>query len=261
MLDRTTDDYDMQVADWLQKEPDVKWLPHVRGLGIQLSGRRVLDCGCGAGKYARTLSEAGAEVFGADQELRCVRMASENNPGEQHFLNGNIEAMPIASGSFDLVLLRYVIHHISGPNRVVALREISRLLRARGELLIETAFHNQLIRHFDHQIYAPLRAVALQMYPDRSMLAQDLAAAGFAIEAEVEVARKKDAYTSVEAALENSRRLVASGRGPTTWLRLTRAQREEFHRKRQRDLPQLFPSGTVPREWWGVLIVARKRVV
>jgi SAM-dependent methyltransferase len=66
------------------------------------SGTRVLDCGCGAGRFARMAADRGAIVAGIDAAKELIEIAAERTP-EGDFRVGDLEALPWADDSFDAV--------------------------------------------------------------------------------------------------------------------------------------------------------------
>jgi SAM-dependent methyltransferase len=66
------------------------------------SASRVLDCGCGAGRFARMAADLGANVAGIDASQELVEVAAARVP-EGDFRVGDIEALPWEDGSFDVV--------------------------------------------------------------------------------------------------------------------------------------------------------------
>jgi 2-polyprenyl-3-methyl-5-hydroxy-6-metoxy-1,4-benzoquinol methylase len=54
---------------------------------------RVLDCGCGAGRFARMAADLGANLAGIDASEDMVAIAAERVP-EGDFRTGDIEALP-----------------------------------------------------------------------------------------------------------------------------------------------------------------------
>ena len=66
------------------------------------SGTRVLDCGCGAGRFARVAADRGASVAGIDAAEGLIEIATERTP-EGDFRVGDLEALPWPEDSFDVV--------------------------------------------------------------------------------------------------------------------------------------------------------------
>lgn len=65
------------------------------------TGTRVLDCGCGAGRFARLAADRGAQVAGIDAASQLVEIAAKRTP-EGNFRVGDLEALPWPDGSFDV---------------------------------------------------------------------------------------------------------------------------------------------------------------
>jgi SAM-dependent methyltransferase len=65
-------------------------------------GTRVLDCGCGAGRFARMAADRGAIVAGIDAAEQLIAIAAERTPGGD-FRSGDLEALPWPDDSFDVV--------------------------------------------------------------------------------------------------------------------------------------------------------------
>lgn len=102
-------------------------------------GRRVLDAGCGPGLYLAELVARGADVTGFDQSADMVRHArirlGPGIPVRQHDLDEPLGWLPDAA--VDLVLAALVLHYVR--DRVAALRELHRVLRPTGRLVLSTS--------------------------------------------------------------------------------------------------------------------------
>lgn len=92
-----------------------------------LSGRLVLDIGCGKGKLASRLRAAGAEWHGLDP---CAP------EGVDMIDRAPAEAMPYADGSFDAAICVNALHHVAMPEMARALSEAARVLRGDGRLVV-----------------------------------------------------------------------------------------------------------------------------
>ncbi len=66
------------------------------------SGTRVLDCGCGAGRFARMAADVGADVAGIDAAGELIEIAAARTPNGD-FRVGDLEALPWPDNTFDLV--------------------------------------------------------------------------------------------------------------------------------------------------------------
>ena len=78
----------------------------------QLAGKRILDAGCGGGRYSKVCGEAGATVFGADH-TRAVDKAAQlcgHLPNVQ-FVQADLKHLPFEPASFDFVFSIGVMHH------------------------------------------------------------------------------------------------------------------------------------------------------
>lgn len=61
----------------------------------------VLDCGCGAGRFARMAADRGARVAGIDASRELIQIAADRTP-EGDFRVGDLEALPWDTDSFDV---------------------------------------------------------------------------------------------------------------------------------------------------------------
>jgi SAM-dependent methyltransferase len=66
------------------------------------SDTRLLDCGCGAGRFARMAANRGANVTGIDAAKELVAIAAQRTP-EGDFRVGDLESLPWPDASFDWV--------------------------------------------------------------------------------------------------------------------------------------------------------------
>ncbi|WP_370184048.1 class I SAM-dependent methyltransferase [Rhodococcus wratislaviensis] len=103
-------------------------------------GDRVLDVGCGTGYFATRLAAAvqpGGRVDGIDPSPPMIDYATGRR-GTAHagFSVAAAEQLPFPDASFDVVTSTLVIHHIAPGARSAAAREMSRVLRPGGRVLV-----------------------------------------------------------------------------------------------------------------------------
>jgi SAM-dependent methyltransferase len=97
------------------------------------SGTSVLDCGCGAGRFARMASDRGASVAGIDAAEGLIEIAAERTP-EGDFRIGDLEALPWPENSFDVVTGFSAFQFADG--KVRALTEARRVSRGLVAVVI-----------------------------------------------------------------------------------------------------------------------------
>jgi SAM-dependent methyltransferase len=93
-------------------------------------GLRVLDAGCGMGRWLHFALREGAEVVGMDVSKALDVAAGRERQGE--FVQADLRFPPFAPGSFDLVYCLGVLHHLEDPG--AGLRALAALVRPCGEL-------------------------------------------------------------------------------------------------------------------------------
>jgi SAM-dependent methyltransferase len=101
----------------------------------ELAGKRVLDAGCGMGRFAEVCADAGAEVHGVD--LSGAVNAAVRNLGHRanvQIYQADIMNLPFPAETFDFVYSIGVLHHT--PDTRAAFLELVPLLKPGGEIAI-----------------------------------------------------------------------------------------------------------------------------
>lgn len=129
----------------------------------ELRGLRVLDAGCGGGRYSKVAGEAGAEVIGADHSA-AVEKASQlcAHLPHVHFLQGDLKHLPLQPASFDFVFSIGVMHHDANTRAVFD--AVSRLVKPGGRMAVWLYRRNQW---WQELINSALRRRTIQMPPER----------------------------------------------------------------------------------------------
>jgi 2-polyprenyl-3-methyl-5-hydroxy-6-metoxy-1,4-benzoquinol methylase len=105
-------------------------------------GERILDVGCGEGRFAAELARAGLDVVAIDVAREALRRARAHHEGL------DLRQVPVSGvwqledASFDVVWAGEVIEHVA--DTAGWLSEVRRVLRPRGRLLVSTPDHGPL---------------------------------------------------------------------------------------------------------------------
>ncbi len=123
-------------ATWAVRAPLAAWLEEQAVAAG--SGYRVLDVGCGPKPYYPFFAARASEYVGVDV---VPQPAAE--------LVGRVEELPVADGSFDVVLCTQVLEHCDDP--AAAVRELRRVTAPGGRVLAST--HGVQVYHPSPQDY------------------------------------------------------------------------------------------------------------
>jgi len=116
-----TSDYSLKYLDFIMKVE--KDLP---------VGSKVLEAGCGTGQTLSPLSER-HETYGLDISKAALKLAQYNC---RYPVLGSIFNMPFGDNTFDLVYNSGVIEHFRDPENVVAIKEMARVTKPSGKVII-----------------------------------------------------------------------------------------------------------------------------
>src|SRR3954469_1972272 len=111
-------------------------------LGEARAGERVLDLGCGAGRFVAALRDAGADPVGVELAEGALDRPRRTVPGAD--LRAMTGAIPLEDASVDLVWCSEVLEHV--PDTAGLLSEVRRVLKTGGRLLATTPAHDLLRR-------------------------------------------------------------------------------------------------------------------
>jgi len=117
--------------------------------------KRILDAGCGVGKF---IGLDPKHIEGIDQNAQSLRIARE-----QGFLvkKGTLDRLPYNDTSFDGIFCAHVIEHLYPDTLIAALYEFDRILKQKGLLIITTPlFYSRFYNDATH----------IRPYPPESLL-------------------------------------------------------------------------------------------
>jgi ubiquinone/menaquinone biosynthesis C-methylase UbiE len=111
-------------------------LPLFRWLGLDVTGKDVLEIGCGNGYGALLLNQMRPKSYlGLDVMEEQIALARKDYPQFEFLLKDATDLGQMADASVDVVIIFGVLHHI--PTWRNVLDEIQRVLRPDGHLFLE----------------------------------------------------------------------------------------------------------------------------
>lgn len=137
---------------WWDPESEFRPLHQINPLRLtwidgmaQLSGKRVLDIGCGGGILSDAMARKGARVTGIDLSVKALRVAQlhalEANTVNVDYQEISAEAMALQEpASFDVVTCMEMLEHVPDPSSVV--RACAALVKPGGWVFFSTLNRN-----------------------------------------------------------------------------------------------------------------------
>ncbi len=124
-----------------------------------LNGARVLDAGCGGGRYTKICGEAGATVIGADHS-RAVDKAQQlcAHLPDTRFVQADLKRLPLEPASFDFVFSIGVMHHDADTRAVFD--AVATMVKPGGRYSVWLYRRNQW---WQEGINSGLRAISTRM--------------------------------------------------------------------------------------------------
>jgi ubiquinone/menaquinone biosynthesis C-methylase UbiE len=96
---------------------------------------RALDAACGTGRHTKYLAEKSFDTTGIDCSPEMLELARDKVP-QARFELGDLNAIPFATGSFDLALCALALDHTDDLRSPIA--ELARVVRPGGRVIIST---------------------------------------------------------------------------------------------------------------------------
>ncbi|WP_025030899.1 class I SAM-dependent methyltransferase [Nitratireductor aquibiodomus] len=115
-----------------------EWRKLLTGALGDLTGKRVLDLGCGTGEMSRLLLSLGASVKAIDFAEPMLEIARQKNAQDGHNFRAelsDVEELPLeATGTYDAIIARHLVWTLTDP--YIAFKNWHRVLRPGGKLLV-----------------------------------------------------------------------------------------------------------------------------
>ena len=131
-------------------------------------GELVLDVGCGRAIDGARLSEKGAQVVGLEPSRVMIARAKEHlgrNNARVALAQGIGENLPLKTHSFDKVMCKGALDHFFSPSQTM--KEIARVLKPDGEMIISIANFNSLGFRLGKRLYPLTKFLAPSLAKER----------------------------------------------------------------------------------------------
>lgn len=140
-----------------------------------LRGARVLEVGCGAGRFTEVLIASGASVFACDLSGAVDANLANCGDAPGYFVaQANALALPVAPRSFDFVVALGMLQHTPSPEETI--KSLAGAVKPGGMLVVDHyATPNALIQFL--YLLTPrawLRAILTRMSPPRAFRANEV---------------------------------------------------------------------------------------
>lgn len=132
-------------------------------LAGDLSGKRVLDVGCGRGELILQSAMRGAEAWGIDYAQAAVEIAEGALAGvdpalreRTHVQRMDVKALAFEDAFFDVVFMMDVVEHLYPHELTAAFAELRRTIKPGGLLVMHTSpnkiFEEKVYPHYSRRI-------------------------------------------------------------------------------------------------------------
>jgi ubiquinone/menaquinone biosynthesis C-methylase UbiE len=156
---RPADDNWSELADLLVREGD-------------LGARRVLDVGCGTGRFAFRLAEQhGAKVWGIDSSREMLAVAKRRAAPGVGFKLARAEELPFRDAWFERAVMWLSAHLVDRPR---TFREIRRVLGSDGRLVVASFDPAHFDGFWMNRLFPSLEAIDRARFPAPGDLVTEL---------------------------------------------------------------------------------------
>jgi len=144
--------FDELAAKWWDLKGEFKPLHQINPLRVgfikeraSLSGKKVLDVGCGGGILSEALSKLGADVTGIDASENTIGVAKSHSKlidGKVKYIQNTIEEFVSSNPdeSFDVITCLEMLEHVPSPGEIIKI--CSGLLKQNGDIFFSTINRN-----------------------------------------------------------------------------------------------------------------------
>lgn len=166
------------------------WLRLIASYSNAAKGARVLDLGCGTGRFAIPMAERlGYSVTGADASEEMLAKGKEKDTaGLVKWDVQDAQRLTYPDRSFDLVFMSHLLHHVESPTALI--NECARVLDVPGAVFIRYGPIEQIQDDIEHTFFPEVLAIERARTPTARMVEKGLGDAGLADITSEEVPQK-----------------------------------------------------------------------
>ena len=134
------------------------WLDRISKCAPRGKLSRILDLGCGTGRYSAALANHfDARVIAIDRSAKMLAEAGKKSAPRVTLARADGELLPLRDASIDMVFMSMVFHHFDNPLR--AMRECRRVVHAGGTVCLRAATVNRIGTYPYVPFFARSRAI------------------------------------------------------------------------------------------------------
>jgi len=135
LIDKTKKDYNL-IAEEFSNTRDKIWEELLFLFKDLKEGEKVLDLGCGNGRWYKVFKEKKVDYFGVDSSEKLIEIAQKFFP-KSKFLVADALNLPFPENFFDKIYSIALLHHIPSEEfRIQVLKETKRVLKEGGILVL-----------------------------------------------------------------------------------------------------------------------------
>lgn len=129
-------------------EPDFS---HKVSLGFAkeyIENKFVLNVGCWSGGFETLLKGINCRLIGVDINVQVLRLAKKANP-QFDYIEAIVQKLPFPDSTFDTVTMFAVLEHLPRGHEIRAFKEVTRVLKPGGHLILTTPYYHWQSNIFD----------------------------------------------------------------------------------------------------------------
>jgi ubiquinone/menaquinone biosynthesis C-methylase UbiE len=154
------------------------WLERISKCAPRGKISRILDLGCGTGRFSGALANHfKAKVIALDRSAKMLAEAYKKDASRVGYLRASGESLPLRAHSIDMVFMSMVFHHFEDP--LSAMRECRRVLRAGGTVCLRAATTDRIDTYPYVPFFARSRAILESRIQNQSRIEAIFHEAGF----------------------------------------------------------------------------------